>query len=282
MSGHIVREKRIDLGGIYIDSLSTSPIGNVQYPMFLTRASIRLLRKEVSPSFYHSLENIWDMMKTEVFTPLSLARNEKDFLGRVKKVLPQFSRLRIAMIAVFMSYYTENLKKLQDDMVKIFSQLEKDTERRGKKYMGVVDRLYLKSILHTASGVSRRALQWVINQASPEEVTTKIIESEEVLNLFTTTTQLELLLIFVFSILEGEIEPIKPYLIKTALNEANSYANKYFYYAKKLEILAPPERVKVSFPEKLSEEEIKEDRELTEAGLKNYIHLLKREDSEET
>ncbi len=256
-------------------------IGNIQYPLFLTRGSIRLLKEEVSPPFYRSLEDIWDIMKTEVFSPLSLAKNEKDFLERAKKVLPQFSHLRIAMIGLFLSHYGENLGKLQDEMTKVFFQLEKDVEKRGKKYIEVADQLCLKSILYTASGVSRRVIQWLISQASSEN-TGKIEGSEDFLNLFNTATQLELFLIFIFSVFEGEIKPIRTHLVKISLNEANSHANKYFYYAKKIGILAPPKRMKISFPEKLSEEDLKEDRELTEAGLQDYIHLLEREDSEET
>ncbi|MCK4234631.1 hypothetical protein KAU34_01685 [candidate division WOR-3 bacterium] len=253
-------------------------VTNIKYPLFLTRASIRLLKDEVSPPFYRSLENIWSMMKIEVFNPLSLAKNEKDFLEKAAIVLPIFSHQRIAMIELFFSHYTENVEKFQDEMVKIFSQLEKDIEMRGKKYIEDADLLRLKSIFHTASGVSRRVFQWLISQASPENIE-KIKKSKDFINLYNTASKLELFLIFIFSVLEGEIKLIRIPLIKSVLKEANSYANKYYYYSKKIGILSPTEKIKMSFPKKLREENIKEDRKLTKALMENSKRSLERDEN---
>ena len=260
-----------------MNNVAAMPMPNIQYPFFFTRDYIRSLRGEVSPPFYRSLEGIWKMMQTEVFNPLSFAKNEKDFLERIEKVLPQFSYLRIAMIGLLLSYYSQHLQQLQDELTKASSQLEKDIEKRGRRYMGVKEQLCLKSILHTASGVSRRALHWIISQTVPEKIEPQE-EYRKALTLFGATTRFELLLIFIFSVLEGETKLAKSSLMKKALDEARICAHRYFFQAKRVGLLAPLKQVKIISPKALTKEEIEEDRELTEAGLEDYISLLKVED----
>jgi len=246
---------------------------SVQYTLFLTHSTVKALKEEVSPPLYDSLEDIWKLLKNEILNPLSSAKNSKDFSQRVEASFPQFFNLRIAILHLLLSYYKDELYKFEDEIISSLSLFEESLENKAKKYFNISEELTLKSILFTIRGITTRVTQWSIKNRD------KAIKwSDEIENLFRYTVLLELHLIFIFSIIEGEIKPYRKNLIKISLEQAKTCENKYFYYVKKLGILSPLEKKKIYFPKKPSVEAIKAAENSTKDYMKYLTEKLRKED----
>ncbi len=240
------------------------------YSIPLTTSSIKPFKKQFSAPHYRFMEDFLDLVKNEIFLPLALSKNEEEFSKKIKEYLPIFTYLRLAVILNIFTVYRDNFSKLEQDLVKLLEILS-ETVKKNKKYLKFKKSANLDFILYSIKTANKNIFQLIYKD---ESQSLSPVKSKKMSQL---ASAVDFYLIFIFLVLEKKIKPKRAKFLDIAIDRLNQIVVEYYHLIKKLASISRPKK----FPKKSSVSIslfTKEDVELSEEGLKEYLEMLENEE----
>jgi len=236
----------------------------------LTSSSIKRFKNRFSASHYRLLEDFLKLAKNEIFLPLALSNNEKEFSKKIEEYLPIFTYQRFSAILNILTAYKEDFSKLEQDLVELLEILSQIVQK-NKKYLKPKRRSDLDFILYSIKIINKNIFKLIYGD---EFCSHRLVKLE---NLSQLASAVDFYLIFIFLVLEKKIKPKRAKFLNIAIDRLNQIVIEYYHLIKKLASISRPKK----FPKKSSVSIslfTKEDVELSEEGLKEYLEMLENEE----
>ena len=230
------------------------------------------LRQSLPPSLAEALDKIGDRIRVEVFDPLLCAGSEEELAAAFERVFPKFRDYYIWSILILQGSLHEDVPRFAELTIRSFRESEELIRSTGPKWMGQAAYLNALHGLSTVVGIVKAAARLIEQGKLPDIGTNQSLVEQWANSLLAYTLAFSSLLAPLTALAGGNATSARLENVVALANQSTRYAVKAYHLSKVIGLLKP---ALSCGPVDQGDEE---DLILAEAGLEEYVEMLRQYD----